>query len=65
MFFAKYFNGIVKTQHNSTQLKATQKQLVEVRNSTHVFLTHPTNLLLGQLESLHLAQTLTRPTWLG
>ena len=33
--------NIVKTQRNSTQLKATQKQLRWVRHSTHVFPTTP------------------------
>ena len=49
---------IVKTQRNSTQLKATQKQLRWVRHSTHLEPTppHPTppqtfQALLDQLES--------------
>ena len=58
----------VKTQRNSTQLKATLKQLaleldIVVTCSTP---PHPTHYckLLQQLESWNLAQTLTRHIWL-
>ena len=57
---------IVKTQRNSTQLKATQKQLRWVRHSSHLEPTPPQTFqaLLDQLESWNLVQTLTRPIWL-
>ena len=61
-------HNIVKTQRNSTQLKATQKQLRWVRRSTHLEPTQPPHTtpnfsvsLLDQLENRNLAQTLTKP----
>ena len=62
---------IVKTQHNSTQLNATLKQLaLELDTVVRCSTTHPPHptqtfqTLLDQLESCNLAQTLTRPIWL-
>ena len=63
---------IVKTQRNSTQLKAALKQQAleldkVVTCSTHPTTHHPQTIqsVLDQLESWNLAQTLTRPVWLG
>ena len=69
--FDPFFSGnIVKTQRNSTQLKATLKQLALELDTVATCSTHPLTPthtqtfqpLLDMIGSWNLAQTITRPT---
>ena len=68
LYITKHYHNyiFVKTQRNSTQRKATLKQLALELDTVVTWNPPPQTFrpLLDQLESWNLAQTLTRPTWL-